>query len=98
MNPQLSNTAHLISYDVYETLAERLDRPFNEIREVEIEDGEMLVVFNGWVEIDGKHEGSTNASYLTYALVSLNCTVYDAEGDEVASDYTDAEFKEYLLN
>lgn len=101
MNTQTTNTAYQISYDILERLAEELTNNEGNIF-TEIEAGDMLVVFEGRYSIvggcDNHYYCGTGANYLTYASVSLSCSVYDSEGEEVANNYTDAEFEKYLLN
>lgn len=106
MNTQPSNSSYSISYEILERLSEELTDNEGRIN-TEIEQGDVLVVFEGYYSVDGTTENDyyngTGASYLTYASVSLDCQtfVYDDEADdyvEVANDYTDKEFEKYLLN
>ncbi len=102
MNTQLSsNNRYSVPYEVYEKLSEKIDDSEGNI-DTEIEDGEMLLMFKGWYEVDGTVEddyyNGTGASYLTYANVCLSCTAYDAEGDEVETNYSDREFENFLLD
>ena len=101
MTTQQSKTTYTIDSDILYKLSEELTDNEGCIN-TEFEEGDMLVVFEGWYNIEGTTENDyyngTGASYLTYASVSLTCTVYDAEGYEVANDYTDTDFEKYLLN
>ncbi|MFR9503114.1 MAG: hypothetical protein SNH73_01520 [Rikenellaceae bacterium] len=106
MNTQPSNNSYSISYEILERLSEELLDNEGHIN-TEIEQGDVLVVFEGCYSVDGTCENDyyngTGASYLTYASVSLDCQtfVYDQETEDyikVANDYTDKEFEKYLLN
>ncbi|MFI3332822.1 MAG: hypothetical protein SNG69_05865 [Rikenellaceae bacterium] len=102
MNTQTTNTAYSISYDILERLSEELTENEGNIN-TEIEEGNMLVVFEGDYSISGNYEEETNYSYLTHANISLTCKtlIFDQATEdyvEVANDYTDKEFEKYLLN
>lgn len=101
MNTQISTPSYQISYEVMQQLSEQITENDGRI-DTEIYEGDTLICFEGWYNVESTTENDyyngTGASYFSYASVSLSCTVYDEEGDEIINDYTDKEFEKYLLN
>lgn len=101
MNTQTTNATYTISNDIFKRLSQELAGNEGSIC-TEIEVGELAVVFEGSYYIDdtceNDYNSGTGASYITYASLALTCTVYDPAGDEIANDYRDQDFENYLLN